>query len=35
MVGPGLWRETLKNLQNDTHTLQYLEYDEKTDKQGK
>ena len=29
MVGPGIWRETLKNVQNEKQTLQDLEYGEK------
>ena len=29
MVGPGIWRETLKNVQNEKHTLYDLEYGEK------
>jgi len=27
-VGPGIWQETLKNVQNEQHTLQNLEYGE-------
>ena len=27
-VGPGVWRETLKNMKNEKHT-QYLEYGKK------
>ena len=30
MVGPGLWRETLKNVENVKFKLQDLEYDDKT-----
>ena len=32
MVGPGIWRETLKNLQNEKHTKQDLDYGKKTEK---
>ena len=35
MVGPGIWRETLKNVQNEKHTHQDLDYGEKTEKHGK
>ena len=35
MVGTGIWRETLKNVQIEKHTLQDLGYGEKTDKGGK
>ena len=35
MVGPGIWRETLKNGKNEKCTLQDLEYGKKTDQQGK
>ena len=35
MVGPGIWRETLKNVQNEKHTLQDLEYGDKTENRGK
>ena len=35
MVGPGIWRETLKNLQNEKHTKQDLDYGEKTEKRAK
>ena len=31
MVGPGLWRETQKNIQNVENTLQDLDYGEKTE----
>ena len=31
-VVPGIWQETLKNEKNETHTLQDLEYDRKTEK---
>ena len=34
-VGPGIWRETLKNLENETHTLYILEYAEKKGKMQK
>ena len=34
-AGPGIWRETLKNMKNDKCTLQDLAYVEKTDKRGK
>ena len=30
MVGPGICRETMKNVQNEKHTLQDVEYGEKT-----
>ena len=29
MVGHEIWRETLKNVQNEKHTLQELEYGKK------
>ena len=29
MVGPGIWLETMKNMQNEKHTLYNLEYVEK------
>ena len=35
MVGLGIWRETLKNVQNEKHTLKDLDYGEKTGKRGK
>ena len=35
MIGPGIWRETLKQVENEKHTLQDMEYGEKTDHQGK
>jgi hypothetical protein len=35
MVGPGIWRETLKNMQNEKCTIEDLEYVEKTEKRGK
>ena len=35
MVGPGIWRETLKNMKNQNCTLQDLEYGEKTDQKAK
>ena len=35
MVGPGIWRETLKNMKNQNCTLQDLEYGEKTENLGK
>ena len=31
-VGPGIWLETLKRLENEKCTLQDLEYGEKTEK---
>ena len=30
-LGPGIWREKLKNVENETQTLQDLEYGEKSD----
>ena len=27
--GPGIWQETLKNVENETHTLQDLDHGEK------
>ena len=30
-LGPGIWRETLKNMKNEKCTLQDLEYGNKTD----
>jgi hypothetical protein len=27
-AGPGIWHDTLKNMENETHTLQDLEYGE-------
>ena len=35
MVGPGKWRETWKHMQKTKHTLQELEYGEKTDQKEK
>ena len=35
MVGHEIWRETLKNVQNEKHTLQDLDCGEKTEKRGK
>ena len=35
MVGPEIWRETLKIVKNDKCTLQDLAYGEKTGKRGK
>ena len=35
MVGTGIWQETLKNMQNEKHTLQDLDYGKKTDQKGK
>ena len=29
MVGPGIWGETLKNVQNEKHNLQELGYGDK------
>ena len=34
-VGPATWLETLKNVENEKCTLQYLEYGEKYSKHGK
>ena len=34
-VGPGIWRETLKKLENEKCTLQGMECGEKTKKGGK
>ena len=34
-VEPGLWRETIKNVENDNCTLQDLEYGKKTENYGK
>ena len=35
MVGPGIWRETLKNMQNEKYTPQDLHCGEKPEKRGK
>ena len=35
MVGPGIRRETLKNVQNEKHPLQDLDSGEKIEKGGK
>ena len=35
MVGPGIWRKTLKNMKKEKCTQQDLEYGEKTEKRGK
>ena len=35
MIGLVIWQETLKNMENETHTVQELEYGEKNDKYGK
>jgi hypothetical protein len=35
MVGHGIWRETLKNVENEKCTIYDLEYVEKTEKRGK
>ena len=35
MVGSGIWRETLKSMENEKCTLQDLQYGEKTEKHGK
>jgi hypothetical protein len=32
--GPGIWREALKNLENEICTLEGLEYAQKPDKRG-
>ena len=34
-VSPGIWIETLKNVENEKCTKQDLEYGEKTEKHGK
>ena len=34
-VGPGIWQESLKNVENDKCTLQDLEYGEKIEKRDK
>ena len=34
-LGPGLWRETLKNVKNKNCTLQDMVYGKKTDQKGK
>ena len=34
-VGPGIWRETVKNVKYEKYTLQDLDYGEKTEKRGK
>ena len=34
-VGPGIWQETLKNVENDKYTMQDLDDGEKTEKRGK
>ena len=34
-VGPGIWLQKLKNMENKKWTLQYLEYGERTEKHGK
>ena len=33
--GPGIWQETLKNMENERCTLQELEYGKKNEKRGK
>ena len=35
MLGPGIWREIMKNVKNEKCTLQDLEYGKKTEKRGK
>ena len=35
MLKPGIWRETLKNVKNEKHTLQYLDCGENIEKRGK
>ena len=35
MVEPGMWQETLKNVQNEKHKQQELNCGEKTEKRGK
>ena len=32
---PGIWRDTLKNVENEKYSRQDLEYGEKTEKRGK
>ena len=34
-IGPEIWLETLKKVENETETLFDLEYGEKTEKRGK
>ena len=34
-LGPGIWQEILKNVENEKYTLQDLEYGDKTEKRGK
>jgi hypothetical protein len=34
-IGPGIWRETLKNVKNEKCTLYELEYGKKTEKEEK
>ena len=34
-LGPEIWGETLKNVENEKFTLQDLEYGEKSEKRGK
>ena len=35
MLGPGIWREIMKNMKNEKCTLWDLEYGKKTEKRGK
>ena len=34
-IHPGIWQETLKEVENEKHTLQELKYGKKTEEQGK
>ena len=34
-LGPGIWRETLKNVENEKCSLQDVDYGKKTEKRGK
>ena len=34
-LGPGTWRETLKNVENEKCSLQDVDYGKKTEKRGK
>ena len=34
-VGPGIWRETVKDVKYEKYTLQDLDFGEKTEKHGK
>ena len=35
MVGPGIFRETMKNVENEKHILQDLEYGDNSEKREK